>query len=144
MKKKPKKKTAKTKAKKAKKATRAKPRPKKSKKVARKAKAKGKAKKKGGASPKAKMSIIPPRNSTLAGRVEDYFAKIGVIAFTVKKPIAVGDHLHILGHTTNLEQALESMQINHQPVTAAGVNDAVGIKVTSRVRRGDYVFIIKG
>ena len=106
-------------------------------------KAKAKTKKKTGA-PKAKMAVIPPANSTLVGRVEDYYAHINVIALTLKAPVNIGDHLHVLGHTTNLEQTVDSMQINHQSVTQARANDAVGIKISSRARKGDYVFTIRG
>ena len=118
---------------KGKKTVRAKPRPKKAKKAAPKSKARKKAK----AAAKPKMSVIPPPNSTLVGRVEDYFAKIGVIAFTVKKPIHAGDHLHVLGHTTNLEQTLDSMQIDHQPVSeakpvsASVINESLAVTLTT-------------
>lgn len=91
-----------------------------------------------------KPTIIAPPNSVLLGRVEDYYAHIGVIALTLKGDVKLGDHLHILGHTTNLEQSVDSMQINHQAVTEAHPKDAVGIKVTARVRRRDHVFLIKG
>ena len=90
------------------------------------------------------LTIIPPANGILLGRVEDYFAKIGVMALTLQKALSSGDHLHILGHTTNLEQPAESMQIDHQAVTDAAAGSAVGIKVTARVRRRDYVYLIPG
>jgi hypothetical protein len=111
--------------------------PRKSKKAAPKAKAKKKT-----GQPKPKMSVIPPPNSALIGRVEDYFAHIGVIALTVKRPLKLGDRLNVLGHTTNLEMAVDSMQVDHQAVSEVRVGDAVGIKVASRARRGDYVFLL--
>jgi hypothetical protein len=129
---------AKPKAKKAKKTLRAKIKPKK----AEKSKSKGKARSKTAAKPK--MSVIPPPNSKLLGRVEDFYAHINVIAFTLKDSIRVGDRLHVLGHTTNVEQPVDSMQINHQPVTEANAKDAIGIKINGRARRGDYVFVIRG
>jgi hypothetical protein len=89
-----------------------------------------------------KPGVIAPPNSILLGYVEDYFAKIGVIALTLKKPVSVGGSLHVLGHTTNFEQIVDSMQIDHQPVTDAKAKDAVGIKVTARARRGDHVYLI--
>ena len=133
-----KKKKAKAKSKpKARKVTRAKAKPKKAK------RAKPKATKK--AQPaKPKLSVIPPPNSVLLGRVEDYYAHINVIAFTLRNTVRLGDHLHILGHTTNVEQTVDSMQINHQSVTEAHAKDAVGIKINARARRGDYVFLIRG
>jgi hypothetical protein len=106
--------------------------------------AKAKKSKKKGAAGKPKMSVIPPANSVLLGRVEDFYAHINVVALTLQKPLRVGDKIHILGHTTNLEQTVDSMQINHQSVTEAKIKDAIGIKVKSRVRRRDYVFAIKG
>ena len=140
-----------------KKTANAKAKPKRAKKVKKVIRAKVKAKKaapKKGKAAKAKrktrkavakpLTIIAPANGILLGRVEDYFAKIGVMALTLQKALAVGDHLHVLGHTTNLEQPAESMQIDHQPVTQAAAGSAVGIKVTSRVRRRDYVYLIPG
>ena len=136
-----KRKTAKAKSKskpkaKAKKTLRVKAKPKKAK------RAKPKAKKKSAEKPK--LSFIPPPNSVDLGRVEDYYAQISVIALTLQGDVRVGDRLQIMGHTTNLETTAGSMQINHQDVTEAHAKDAVGIKVPSRVRRGDHVFLLKG
>jgi hypothetical protein len=138
------KKKSKPKAKKSKLKVKAKKRAPAKAKAKKKAAAKSKAKKSAKKGGKSKLSIIPPANSVLLGRVEDYYAHIGVIAFVLQKPIRLGDHLHVLGHTTNLEFTLDSMQINHQSVQEAGPKDAVGIKITSRARRGDYVFLIRG
>ena len=145
-KKKAKKATAKAKAKpktkaksKAKKASR----PKKVAQKAKKSAAKTKTKSAGQKSTKPKMTVIAPPNSTLLGRVEDFFAHINVIALTLQKPVTVGSRLHILGHTTNLECRVDSMQIDHNTVASAGPRDEVGIKVPSRVRRRDYVFLIQ-
>ena len=93
---------------------------------------------------KEKTTVIAPPNSVLAGRVEDYYAKIGVMALTLRSDLKLGDHLHILGHTTHLEQTVDSMQIDHQPVSEAHAKEAVGIKAAARVRRRDHVFLIRG
>jgi putative protease len=52
----------------------------------------------------------------------------------------VGDRIHIKGHTTDLQQVLESMQIEHQSVQEAGPGDSVGIRVQDRCRSGDSVY----
>jgi putative protease len=106
-----------------------------------KAKAKVKASPAAGSMPRP--GVIPPAHSVLLGFVEDYFAKIGVIALTLKAPLAVGQQIQVLGHTTNLEQAVDSMQIDHVPVQQADVKNAVGIKVIGRARRGDHVYLLK-
>jgi putative protease len=110
----------------------------------RKSPAKARAKKKApapGAVPRP--GVIPPANGVLLGYVEDYFAKIGVIALTLKLPLAVGQRIQVLGHTTNLEQAIDSMQIDHAAVMQAAAKSAVGIKVIGRARRGDHVYLLK-
>src|SRR6267142_1564472 len=106
-------------------------------KAAKKSKPSKKAKKRAAAPPKP--GVIAPVNGVLLGFVEDYFAKIGVIALTLKSPVAVGQKMQVLGHTTNFEQSVDSMQIDHNPVTQAGQNDSVGIKVNDRARAGDHV-----
>lgn len=75
------------------------------------------------------------------GKVTDYFAKIGVAALVIENgELYLGDTIHFIGHTTDFEQQINSMQIEHQAVESAKTGDAVGIKVKDRVRHGDKVF----
>jgi len=74
------------------------------------------------------------------GRVRDYFARIGVAGIDLSGRLKVGDTIHIKGHTTDLQQAVDSMQIEHESVREAGPGDSVGIKVQERCRSGDQVY----
>ena len=74
------------------------------------------------------------------GRVSDFFARPVVAGIDLTAPLKVGDKIHILGHTTDLEIVVESMQIHNVDVTEAKAGDAVGVKVPDRVRRGDHVY----
>jgi translation initiation factor IF-2 len=74
------------------------------------------------------------------GIVKDYFAKVGVAGIDLEGTLRVGDTIHIKGHTTDLEQAVESMQIEHDQVEEAKSGDAIGIKVNDRCRGGDVVY----
>ncbi len=74
------------------------------------------------------------------GVVRDYFAHIGVAGIDVEGTIRVGDTLHIKGHTTDLEQTVGSIQIEHDQVEEAKAGDAIGIKVEDRCRGGDVVY----
>jgi putative protease len=56
--------------------------------------------------------------------------------------VAVGDTLHFLGHTTDAESTVNSMQIEHTAVTEAKKGDSVGVKVPEKVREGDKVYKI--
>jgi translation elongation factor EF-1alpha len=51
-----------------------------------------------------------------------------------------GDKIHIVGHTTDLEMTVDSMQIDNVNVDEAKPGQAVGVKVIDRVRRGDKVY----
>jgi len=74
------------------------------------------------------------------GVVKDYFAKIGVAGIDLTGGLKVGDTVHITGHTTDLEQVVDSMQIDRQEVEEAKAGDAIGIKVNDRCRDGDTVY----
>ena len=74
------------------------------------------------------------------GHVSDFFAKPVVAGITLTGTLKVGDKIHIKGHTTDLELAVESMQINNVNVTEGKAGDAIGVKVTDRVRAGDHVY----
>ena len=74
------------------------------------------------------------------GRVMDYFAKISVAGIDLTAKLRVGDAIHIKGHTTDLEQLVDSMQIDRDSVEEAGPGDKIGIKVKDRCRGGDHVY----
>ncbi len=74
------------------------------------------------------------------GKVSDFFAKPVVAGIELTAPMKVGDTIHILGHTTDMELTVGSMQINNANVQSGKPGDAVGIKVPDRVRRGDIVY----
>jgi len=79
------------------------------------------------------------------GTVDDFYAKVSVAAFKLDEGLAVGDTIHIQGHTTNLTQKIVSMQIDRKDVQQANQGDSVGIKVESRVRKGDIVYkVVEG
>jgi putative protease len=75
------------------------------------------------------------------GTVIDYFAKIGVVAIQIEDDILkVGDTIHIKGHTTDMTERVNSMQIERQVVQEAKVGDSVGIKMSDRARKRDVVY----
>ena len=74
------------------------------------------------------------------GCVEDYFAKVGVIALRLGHPLAVGDRIQVRGHTTDFSQQVKSIQIEHESIDRARRGAEVGIKVGKRCRKGDRVF----
>ena len=74
------------------------------------------------------------------GTVSHYFAQPQVGAVELQTGLHVGDLLHFRGRTTDFEQTVSSMQIDHEPVEEAGPGSSVGIKVVERVREGDEIY----
>ena len=77
------------------------------------------------------------------GYVSKYFGQISVAAIEITAgKIGVGDTIHIKGHTTDTNEKIKSLQIEHNVVENAKKGDSTGIKVTEKVRRKDKVFKI--
>ena len=76
----------------------------------------------------------------LVGTVTHYFSKIDVAVLSLQEPLSVGDSIHIRGHTTDLEEVVESMEVERSRIESAKPGDDVAIKVTGRVRAGDKVY----
>jgi len=74
------------------------------------------------------------------GYISHYYTGIGVGILEVEDKLIVGDKIKIKGHTTDIEQVVEEMQLNHENVKEAKSGDSIGIKVHDRVREGDEVF----
>jgi len=74
------------------------------------------------------------------GKVTDFFARPMVAGVELSGTLKIGDKIHIKGATTDMELAVESMQIDRVDITEGKLGDLVGIKVPERVRRGDIVY----
>ena len=76
------------------------------------------------------------------GNITHYFSKIGVAVIELSGTILVGDRILVKGMTTDLDQIVDSMQIEHSSVKKAEAGQSIGLKVTDRVREGDTVYKI--
>lgn len=74
------------------------------------------------------------------GRVTHYFGRLSVAAVHLSAPIAVGDRIHIRGHTTDIVQDVVSLEVDHAPVDKASPDDDVAMKVDGDVRDHDLIF----
>lgn len=74
------------------------------------------------------------------GRVTHWFGHASVAAVSLTAPLAVGDRVHIRGHTTDLVETVRSMEIEHQKVDRAGPGDDVALEVEERVHEHDLIF----
>jgi len=75
------------------------------------------------------------------GDVIKFFGKISVVAIRLSEgSLKVGDKIHIVGHTTDITQTVDSMQIENKNVQEAGPGADIGIKVKDRAREHDVVY----
>ncbi|MEM4648145.1 MAG: hypothetical protein QXO12_02465 [Candidatus Pacearchaeota archaeon] len=78
----------------------------------------------------------------LIGEVTHFYNNISVAVIKFKKDISKGVKIAFKGTTTNFEQILDSIQINHQFVEKVKKNQVAGVKVIKKVREGDKVYLL--
>ncbi len=85
--------------------------------------------------------MVKEKKEELVGLMTHYFGKIevGIVEIT-KGSLAAGDTIHIKGTSTDFEQTVDSMQVEHEQVEKAKKGDVIGLKVKDKVREGDEVY----
>jgi len=83
---------------------------------------------------------LSEENVVEVGRITHFFTKISVAVIELTAPLAVGDTIVIKGPTTDFEQLVESMQIEHNNVQRAEAGQSIGLKVSQRVRENDMAY----
>ena len=77
----------------------------------------------------------------LVGKVTHYFGKAKVAGIEITDgELTVGDTIHIVGHTSDFAQKIESMEIDRAPIELAKVGDEIGIRVAEHAREHDDVY----
>ena len=74
------------------------------------------------------------------GTVTHYFSHLSVAAVSLTETLRSGDRIHVKGHTTDLEQTVDSMEVDHARVDSAGPGDDVALHVDDHVRDHDRIF----
>ncbi|MGQ9624828.1 MAG: translation elongation factor-like protein [Candidatus Bathycorpusculaceae bacterium] len=84
--------------------------------------------------------MLSEENLVEVGRVTHFFPKISVAVVELAASLAVGDTISFKGPTTDFEQVVESMQIEHKNIQKAEAGQSIGLKVIQRVREKDKVY----
>jgi hypothetical protein len=93
------------------------------------------------AAPAPTPSAPPAPAEQPIGVVTHYYSHLSVAVVQLNEgPLRVGDRIHIKGHTTDLRQEVESMEIDHQPVQEASAGQVFGLKVRDHVREHDQIY----
>lgn len=81
------------------------------------------------------------KEGKLIGKVTHYFSNIGVGVIDLLDSLSQGDEIRIVGgQTTDFNQKVDSMQVDHKAVEKAKKGDSVGLKVSEKVREGYQVY----
>ena len=76
------------------------------------------------------------------GTITHYFDRIGVGIIELEESLKVGDTVRIQGETTNFEQEISEIQVEHESIPEAKKGQEIGIKVIEKVRKGDEVYLL--
>ena len=75
------------------------------------------------------------------GVVTHWFGKIMVAGISLTGGgLKVGDRIHVVGHTSDFEQTVDSMEVEHGSIEEVAAGDDVGIRMAEHVREHDKVF----
>ncbi len=81
------------------------------------------------------------KEGKLIGEISHYFSRIGVGVIKLSAPLAQGDEIRIMGgESTDFNQKVDSMQVDHKSVTTAKKGDSVGLKIDEKAREGYKVY----
>lgn len=80
-------------------------------------------------------------SETKIGTVVHYFGHLSVAAVEITDgELRTGDMVHVKGHSTDFQQTVDSIQIEHEQVEVAKPGDSVGIQVIEKAREHDEVY----
>lgn len=74
------------------------------------------------------------------GKVQHYFSHLGVAVMSLVDDLKLGDRIHIYGHSTDFNQRVTSMEIEHHSVLWVKPGDNVAVRVIQPVHVHDTVY----
>ncbi|RJQ41623.1 MAG: translation elongation factor-like protein [Anaerolineaceae bacterium] len=81
-------------------------------------------------------------NGKKVGEVLRFYDHISVAVINLYAVLKVGDSVHFLGHGSDFQQDITSMQIENEPVQQAGKGELVAVKTIKPVKRGTTVYVM--
>lgn len=74
------------------------------------------------------------------GSITHWYSHLSVAAVRLTKPLKVGDRIHIKGHTTDVTQTVDSLEVDRKKIEQAKPGDDVALRVDGHVRGNDLIF----
>ena len=86
------------------------------------------------------LVCLSEENIVEVGRITHFFSKISVAVVELTAPLVVGDRVLVKGPSTDFEQVIESMQIEHQNIPRAEAGQSIGLKLAQLAKEKDAVY----
>ena len=78
---------------------------------------------------------------TRIGTVTHYYNHLHVAGVTITDgELRKGDTIHVVGHTSDFEQKVDSIEIDHEAVEVARLGEQIGLGMIEYVRENDAVY----
>ncbi len=77
------------------------------------------------------------------GQVTHFYDKIGVMVVKLTDKVSVGDKIKVKRGDEELEETVDSMQIEHENIQSAKKGDEIAIKVSGKTKEGAVVYKIE-
>ena len=95
------------------------------------------------AAPMPGISAAPPAGERI-GLVTHYFTHLAVAIVQIENgSLREGDTVQIKGHTSDFQQRIESMELDHVHVAEAHAGQSVGLRVKEHAREHDVVYKLR-
>ena len=83
---------------------------------------------------------LSEENIVEIGSITHFFSKISVAVVELTASLVVGERILVKGPSTDFEQAVESMQIEHKNIQRAEAGQSIGLKLVQRAKEKDVVY----
>ncbi|MFH0956572.1 MAG: hypothetical protein V1813_01785 [Candidatus Aenigmatarchaeota archaeon] len=90
----------------------------------------------------APVKKAPAAKKKVIGTIRHFFPHISVAVVDLTGSIKMGDTILIECSAASFSQKVDSMQIEHQSITAAGKGQSIGLKVKEKVWEGSTVYLV--
>jgi U32 family peptidase len=76
----------------------------------------------------------------LIGKISHFFPKISVAVVDLTENLKVGEKISIESDAGNIEQTVDSIQIEHKSIPEGKKGQSIGLKVAGQTKEGAQVF----
>lgn len=74
------------------------------------------------------------------GKITHYYDRIGVAVIVLSNDLKLGDQIHIVGRNTEINQLVNSMEIEHSKIQEGVKGQEVALALNAPARKGDKIF----